>query len=112
MTSHADKLDCDEGPGQVIAAEVTIRNPLGLHARPAMAFVDSANGFTADVRVLKDEESVDGKSIMHMMLLNAAEGTKLRIEAVGEDAEQAITTLAELIQRPSDDPEDDPKKDS
>ena len=79
-------------------ATVTILNKLGLHARPAMAFVDAANTFSADVRVSKGSQSVDGKSIMQMMILGATQGTRLQIEASGEDADDAIATLRELIE--------------
>lgn len=78
-------------------ATVTILNKLGLHARPAMVFVDAANTFTADVQVSKGSQSVDGKSIMQMMILGATQGTQLQIEARGEDADAAIATLRELV---------------
>ena len=80
--------------------EVTIINERGLHARPAMEFVDVANRFQSEVRVFslgEEKLEVDGKSIMQMMTLAAVQGTPLRIEANGEDAEQAVTELAQLI---------------
>lgn len=80
-----------------VSTEVTIKNKLGLHARPAMAFVDTANGFKSDIRVIKDGQVVDGKSIMQLMMLAATAGTKLTIEAEGPDAEQAIAALVKLI---------------
>ena len=79
-------------------AKVVIGNSLGLHARPAMSFVDTANRFAADVRVKKGSQSVDGKSIMQMMMLAATQGTQLRIEAEGDDAEDAIAALCELVE--------------
>ena len=82
---------------QSAKAMVTILNQLGLHARPAMSFVEAANGFVADVRVTKGSQSVDGKSIMQMMMLTATQGTQLHIEATGDDAEQAVETLRELV---------------
>ena len=85
-----------------ISTEVTIQNRLGLHARPAMAFVDAANGFTADVRVRKGSQVVDGKSIMQMMMLAATQGTALKIEAEGEDAADAIQVLEQLVKRKFD----------
>jgi phosphocarrier protein len=81
--------------------EVVIRNKLGLHARPAMQFVDIANQFKSDVRVHKggeDPVDADGKSVMQMIILAATEGTPLRIEAQGEDAEQALGKLVELVE--------------
>jgi phosphocarrier protein HPr len=80
--------------------EVAISNTLGLHARPAMQFVDVANQFTSRVTVFKGGEEpgeADGKSVMQMIILAATEGTPLRIEAEGEDAEQAVQKLVELI---------------
>jgi len=85
-----------------ITAEVTIQNRLGLHARPAMAFVDTANGFACDVRVRKGSQVVDGKSIMQMMMLAATQGTELKIEAEGNDAAEAIKTLKDLVARKFD----------
>lgn len=78
-------------------AKVTIQNRLGLHARPAMSFVDMANAFGADIRVRKGEQEVDGKSIMQMMMLAATQGTQLNIWAEGPDAEQAVDALRELV---------------
>jgi len=76
---------------------VTIANRLGLHARPAMAFVDTANSFSSDITVAKGEQTVDGKSIMQMMMLAAGPGTELTLRASGEDAEQAIEALEKLV---------------
>ncbi|MEM6756371.1 MAG: HPr family phosphocarrier protein [Planctomycetota bacterium] len=79
------------------SAQVVIQNPLGLHARPAMAFVDAANGFAAQVRVIKDDQKVDGKSIMQLMMLAAVQGTSLTVEAEGDDAEAAVSELSEML---------------
>jgi phosphocarrier protein HPr len=81
--------------------DTVIRNKLGLHARPAMQFVDVANQFSSRVTVFKGGEEpaeADGKSVMQMIILAAVEGTPLRIEAEGEDAEQAVERLAELVE--------------
>jgi len=80
-------------------ATVTIKNKLGMHARPAMAFVDLANQYRSEVTVHRKGQVVDGKSIMQMMMLAATEGTELDIEARGPDAEQAIRDLCELVAR-------------
>ena len=79
------------------SVNVTIVNRLGLHARPAMAFVDEASKFKAEVRVSRDDQEVDGKSIMHMMLLAATKGTVLTIIAEGEDAPAACAALKRLV---------------
>jgi phosphocarrier protein HPr len=77
--------------------QVTIQNKLGLHARPAMQFVDVANGFQCSVKVWKGDQMVDGKSIMQMMMLAATAGTPLKIVAEGEDAAGALDALEKLI---------------
>ena len=92
-------MDCDCHNHQTT---VTIRNKLGLHARPAMAFVDVANRYQSQITVRKDRQAVDGKSIMQMMMLAATQGTDLQIEAVGKDAQEALAALTELIERKFD----------
>ena len=78
--------------------EVEIINRLGMHARPAMQFVETANRYRCTVAVHKGPEKVNGKSIMEMMMLAATPGTVLRIESDGEDAEACLDALADLIQ--------------
>ncbi len=85
-----------------VTAEIVIQNRLGLHARPAMSFVDTANGFNSDIRVCKGSQDVDGKSIMSMMMLAATQGTKLLVKAKGDDAENAVNQLIDLVQRKFD----------
>ncbi len=86
-----------DATGSWLQAEVTIQNRLGLHARPAMSFVDTANRFQSEVRVFKGAQEVDGKSIMQMMMLAAGEGTALIIKARGDDAEPALDALRQLV---------------
>ncbi len=78
-------------------AKATIVNKLGLHARPAMVFVDLASTFQSEVKVSKDDYEVDGKSIMMMMMLAAGKGSELSIVAEGPDAEQAVAALKKLV---------------
>ncbi len=80
-----------------VKINVTILNELGLHARPAMAFVDLAHQFESDIRVSKGDHQVDGKSIMHMITLAATQGTELVIEADGPDALEATARLQSLV---------------
>ena len=82
------------------SARTVILNSLGLHARPAMAFVDAAGGFGCEVRVRRtdNDEWVDGKSIMQMLLLAATQGTELEIACEGEGAEGALGTLVRLVE--------------
>ncbi len=77
---------------------VEIVNKLGLHARPAMSFVEQAMAFRSTISVSKGDETVDGKSIMQMMMLAATKGTPLEIVAEGSDAQQACESLAALIE--------------
>jgi phosphocarrier protein len=77
---------------------VEIKNPEGLHMRPAMQFVDTANRFQSTVTVTNGDTTVDGKSIMQMSMLAATCGTKLKIQAQGQDAEQTIEALCELVE--------------
>ena len=82
------------------AKDIVVSNKLGLHARPAMQFVDVANQFAASVMVKKGGEEpaeADGKSVMQMIILAATQGTPLKIEATGEDAEEAVRKLGELF---------------
>jgi phosphocarrier protein HPr len=81
--------------------EIVVSNSMGLHARPAMQFVDLANQFASTVTVTKPGESpvvADGKSVMQMIVLEATQGTTLRIDADGDDAPEAVKQLAELFE--------------
>jgi phosphocarrier protein HPr len=69
-----------------------------MHARPAAAFVKMANKFKAEITVTKDGDSVNGKSIMGLMTLAAAKGTRLVIETSGDDAEDAADAIQSLIE--------------
>lgn len=77
--------------------EVAIVNRLGLHARAASKFVQTAARFEAEVRVAKDGREVSGKSIMGVMMLAAARGSSIRLWAEGTDAEAALDALQELV---------------
>ncbi len=77
--------------------QITIQNKLGLHARPAMQFVDIANQYQSAIKVCKGDQCVDGKSIMQMMMLAATAGTPLKIVADGDDAAKALDALEQLI---------------
>lgn len=81
----------------VIEREARIVNPLGMHVRPGAEFVKIANRFTSHVQVCKDDAIVNGKSILGMMTLAAECGSSIRIRTDGEDAEQAMAALLELV---------------
>jgi len=77
---------------------VRIVNSLGLHARPAAAFVKIASRHASQISVRKDDMEVNGKSIMGMMMLAAECGSELRVRAEGDDAESAVQELVSLVQ--------------
>jgi len=82
-------------------AEIDIRNPSGLHARPAATFVRAASGFASDVRVTNltrdAAKSASAKSVIGVMSLGVARGHRVRLEADGADAEAAVSALTDLI---------------
>ncbi|MCD6364263.1 MAG: HPr family phosphocarrier protein [Planctomycetes bacterium] len=77
--------------------EVEIVNKYGLHARPAMKFVEVANRYNSKVEVSNGVLTVDAKSIMSVMRLAATKGTALQIVADGADAQEALESLSELV---------------
>jgi phosphocarrier protein HPr len=77
---------------------ISDKDPLGLHIRPAEQFVRLAMKFSCEIEVVRDNLRVDGKSIMHMLTLGAEPGAELRLEARGDDAEQAVNALARFIE--------------
>jgi phosphocarrier protein len=78
--------------------EVTIRHKVGLHARPAALFVQTASKFKSDLKVLKDEREVNAKSILSVLTLGAGQGAVIKLIAEGEDEEQAIEALRLLVE--------------
>lgn len=77
--------------------QLTISNEEGLHARPAAKFVKLANKFPCEIWVEKDDEEINGKSIMGLMMLAAAKGSVISVSAEGEKAETALEKLTELV---------------
>jgi phosphocarrier protein HPr len=77
--------------------DVKVRNRLGMHARAAVKFVQLANKYRSDLRVLKDGNEANGKSIMGLLTLVAAHGTTMTLVCDGEDADAAVGALAELV---------------
>ncbi|HSB71368.1 MAG TPA: HPr family phosphocarrier protein [Candidatus Methylomirabilis sp.] len=77
--------------------QVVIRNRLGLHARPAAQFVKTAGRFRAEITVEVGTQRVNGKSIMGLLMLAAAQGTTLTLRAAGEDGAAALRALSELV---------------
>lgn len=81
----------------VVERDAQIVNPLGMHVRPGAEFVKVANKFTSSVEVHKDGAIVNGKSILGMMTLAAECGSTIRIRTNGDDAQQAMDALMELV---------------
>jgi len=84
---------------------VEIVNKRGLHARASAKFVKLAAGFEAEIRVSKDGQSVDARSIMGLMMLAAGPGSAIEIEAEGAEAVAALDALADLVARRFDEDE-------
>lgn len=80
-----------------VEARVTLLNKVGLHARPASIFVQTAKKFKAEIKVEKDGKEVDAKSILGVLSLGAECGNVITIRVNGEDAEEALKTLVELV---------------
>jgi phosphocarrier protein HPr len=81
----------------VVSRDVAVVNGLGMHARAAAKFVHMATRFRARVRVSRDGREMDGKSIMGLLLLAAAQGVTLNISADGEDEQAALDALVALV---------------
>ena len=81
----------------MVVREVTINNPVGLHARPATFFIQKANEFKSGIWVEKDERRVNAKSLLGVLSLGIVKGTTVLLVAEGSDEQEAVNTLAELI---------------
>jgi len=82
---------------KTITKEIEIKNKQGLHARPAAVFVQVANKFDSEISVTKDEEEVNGKSIMGILMLAAEKGSVVSLKATGSDAGEAIAELEKIL---------------
>ena len=82
----------------MIRRDLVICNELGMHARAAARLVECANRFGSEVRVSREERTVNGKSIMGVLMLAAACGTTISIETEGADEEAAMAALVELVE--------------
>ena len=83
----------------MISCAVTVNNPLGMHARAAARFVHAASAFESRIRVARAGRNMDGKSIMGLLLLAAAQGSLITISANGPDEKDALTALCALVER-------------
>lgn len=85
-----------------LTKELVVPNKMGIHARPAAMVVRVTNKFKADVMVEKDEEQVNGKSIMGLMMLAAGKGSKVKFIATGADAAAMLAEIEALFARKFD----------
>jgi phosphocarrier protein len=85
--------------------ELTIVNKLGLHARAAAKLVTLASGFESDITIKRGDQEVNAKSIMGVMMLAAAKGVAIEVCADGNDADEALTEIARLVQNRFGEPE-------
>lgn len=89
----------------MLKKSLTLKNKLGLHARAAALFVQTAGKFKSKITVIKENQPADGKSIMGLMILAAECGSVLTITAEGSDEKEALTALEDLISRKFNEPE-------
>jgi len=89
----------------MVAADITIINKLGLHARAAAKFVKLASSFESEIELVRENRTVNGKSIMGIMMLAASKGTDLVLQAKGNDADSALNALTELVNNRFDEDE-------
>ena len=87
---------------QPLTKELVVQNKMGIHARPAAMIVRITNKFKAEVFVEKDEEQVNGKSIMGLMMLAAGKGSKVKFIVTGEDAAAMVAELEALFTKKFD----------
>ena len=87
---------------KTLTKELLVQNKMGIHARPAAMIVRVTNKFKSEVYVEKEEEQVNGKSIMGLMMLAAAKGSTVKFVATGTDAEQMLTELEALFAKKFD----------
>ena len=97
-----DKTDLSSTASQQLVKELVVQNKMGIHARPAAMIVRITNKFKSDVFVEKDEEQVNGKSIMGLMMLAAGKGSKVKFIVSGIDALPMLTELEALFARKFD----------
>jgi phosphocarrier protein HPr len=94
--------------GEPLRQKVTISNPQGFHMRPMAAFAQVASRFESSVKVSREGQSVNGKSILDLMLLAATQGTELTLEVAGPDAQAALDALVNLLKTPPEEERTEP----
>ena len=84
-------------PGRALAQQLTIINRKGLHARASARFVRTAECFDAEITVVRDGQSVNGNSIMGLMMLGAGPSSTILVQATGKQAREALDAITELV---------------
>jgi len=82
-----------------ISKRLEVKNRLGLHARAAALLVQTVSRFSSEVKISKDGQVVDGRSIIGLLTLGAAKGSRVRVEAKGNDAEESLKAIEELFEK-------------
>lgn len=83
---------------QRVKKRLEIKNRLGLHARASALLVQTINRFSCEVKISKDDQVVNGRSIIGVLTLGAAKGAKIRVEARGDDALEALAAIQQLVE--------------
>ncbi len=96
MTTKGEMEEPDSKP--TCEKKFTVKNKLGLHARPAATFVQMANKFQSDIFIRKGRQKVNGKSIMGLMTLAAGPGSQVVVTVEGPDAQKAIDSIEKLFE--------------
>jgi phosphocarrier protein HPr len=86
----------------VVTRSVLVANRMGMHARPALLIVTAARKFDAKVEIVKGHERVDAKEMLQVLMLGAAQGERLTLEASGHDGQAAVDAIEELFERKFD----------
>lgn len=94
------------GGDRAVAQQLTIVNRKGLHARASARFVRTAECFDANISVIKDGSSVNGNSIMGLMMLGAGPGSTILVQASGKQAREALEAIVELVNNGFDEDSD------
>lgn len=97
----SDSSDTTSSESQ-LSRELIVQNKMGIHARPAAMIVRVTNKFSSDVLVEKDDEEVNGKSIMGLMMLAAGKGSKVKFSTTGNDGGPMLDELEQLFARKFD----------
>ena len=84
-----------------IQADITIKNPQGLHARPAAMFVQVASKYNSNITIQKGDERVNGKSIMGILTLGIEKNSRIILEVDGDDADEVMAELTALLTKES-----------